>query len=344
VYKTHRFSARPAGHVKRDIDLVFKNVETIDRLSAESGGLTAAVIHRAREQTPPGEWEAFGAALNWSVAGSRKSAFLQDADALVIKPAEMVDILSHLRSLFPSIDRVTSYSRAKTIYRRKLTDLVAIREAGLDRLHIGLESGSDAVLKRIDKGSTKAIQIEAGRKVRAAGMELSEYVMPGLGGRELSREHALETADALNRIDPHFIRLRTLALTPYAPLYEKWESGEFEKCTDLEVAEEMLTMIEALDGIHSTVASDHILNLFEDLEGKLPGDHNRMLDILRSFLELDTDRRRLYQVGRRAGLFRGLGDLENERRAERAKRVADELGVTAENADAVTDRLMARFV
>ncbi len=219
-----------------------------------------------------------------------------------------------------------------------------MRDAGLDRIHIGLESGSDEVLKLIDKGSTKEIQIEAGLKVKAAGMELSEYVMPGLGGVKLTSAHALETADALNQIDPHFIRMRTLALTPYAPLYEKWESGEFQKCSDLQVAEELLLMIENLDGISSVLTSDHILNLFEDLEGTFPDDKNRLVTILKTFLSMPPEQQRLYQVGRRAGVFRGLDDLEDQRKVERAERLQSELGITPENIDAVTDRLMQRFV
>jgi hypothetical protein len=344
VYKTQQFSARTAEHVKRDIDLVFRNVETIERIAAESGGLTSELIHKARKDVGPGEWEAFGAALNWKIAGGQKSVFLQDADALVVKPAELADILRHLRYRFPSVERVTSYSRARTIYRRKLPDLKALKEAGLNRIHIGLESGCDDVLKMISKGSTREIQIEAGRKVKAAGMELSEYVMPGLGGTDLSRRHAFDTADALNRINPHFIRMRTLALTPYAPLYEIWENGGFKRCNDVQTAGELLLMIGRLDGITSVITSDHILNLFEDLEGTMPDDRHRLLEILRTFLDLEPERQRLYRIGRRSGIFRGLGDLGDHRKLERAGDMYDKLCVNAENIDEVTDRLMMRFV
>jgi hypothetical protein len=292
----------------------------------------------------PGGREAVAAAVNWVFAREKKSVFLQDADALAVKPTELVDILEYLKERFPSIRRITSYSRAKTIYRRKDADLRALRQAGLDRIHVGLESGSDEVLAMVDKGSTKAIQIEAGLKVKRAGMELSEYVMPGLGGRNLSEVHARETADALNQIDPHFIRIRTLALTPRAPFYEKWKAGEFEKCTDLMVAHELLSFIGLLDGITGIVASDHVLNLFEDLEGKLPEDKERMLGILRSFLSMNPDEQRLYQLGRRLGVFRGLADLENTQKVESVENALRKLGIAPENVDDVTDQLMARFV
>jgi hypothetical protein len=344
VYKTEKFSIRPPDHVKRDIDLVHTHVEAIKSVITESGRVTPDAIRRASEGVPPGEWEAFNAAANWVIAGDMRSVFLQDADSLVVKPHELVDILTHLKKRFPLIKRVTSYARAKTIFKRKEEDLRLIREAGLDRIHIGLESGSDDVLEMVAKGSAKDVQIEAGLKVKRAGMELSEYVIPGLGGQDLSEIHARETADALNQIDPHFIRIRSLAIPESAPLYERWQSGTFVKCTDLMVAKELLAFVDALDGIHSAVKSDHILNLFTDLEGQLPGDKERMLDILRTFLGLEPDEQRLYQVGRRLNVFHRLKDLVNTRKRDIVEKLSDELGVTPDNVDEITERLMMRFV
>ncbi|UCH85476.1 MAG: radical SAM protein, partial [Candidatus Latescibacterota bacterium] len=332
------------AHVKRDIDLVHSHVEAIKTIMAEIGRITPNAVRRAGDQVATDEWEAFTAAANWVIAGDMRSVFLQDADSLVVKPNDLIDILTHLKKRFPSIQRITSYARAKTIYKRKQSDLRAIREAGLDRIHIGLESGSDDVLKMMEKGSTKAVQIEAGRKVKRAGMELSEYIIPGLGGRDLSQTHARETADALNQIDPDFVRLRSLAIPPHAPLYERWQSGEFVKCTDVEVANELLAFIEGLDGITTVVKSDHVLNLFMDLEGRLPGDKPRMLDLLRSFLEMEPGEQRLFQVGRRLSIFHRLKDLENSRKRDVASRMVEELGVTAKNIDDIIDQLMKRFV
>ncbi|MEJ2721294.1 MAG: radical SAM protein [bacterium] len=344
VYKTERFSVRPADHVKRDIDLVFKHTEALKRHIGETGRITPQVVRRAGEDVPANEWDAFNAAVNWVIAGDMRSVFLQDADSLVTKPEELAGILTHLRTRFPSIRRITTYARAKTVYKRKDADLRAVRDAGLNRIHIGLESGSDEVLGMVVKGSTKAVQIEAGLKVKRAGMELSEYVIPGLGGRTLSRSHARETADALNRIDPDFIRIRSLAIPPHAPLYQQWRSGDFEKCTDLMVAEELLLFVEMLHGITSVVKSDHILNLFMDLEGRLPGDTERLAEIPRAFLAMEPDEQRLFQVGRRLNIFHGSKDLRNPRKREMAEKMVAELGVTAENIDDITDRLMTRFV
>jgi hypothetical protein len=344
VYKTDRFSIRPAEHVIRDIDLIYKQIETMRELSEDPERITSVAIQRASDQVAPDEWNAFTAAANWVTAGDMRSVFLQDADSLVIKPLELVSILNHLKMRFPTIQRITSYARAKTIARKKEEDLTAIRRAGLDRIHIGLESGSDKVLALVKKGSTKAVQVEAGRRVKRAGMELSEYVMPGLGGRNLSRIHALETADALNQIDPDFIRIRTLAIPPSAPLYQEWQAGGFEKCSDLMIAKELVLFIEHLDGITSTVTSDHILNLFMDLIGRLPDDKKDMLDIVKTFLEMDPEEQRRFQVGRRLGIFHRIGDYQNPRKVEAAKAAYRKLGVTPENIDEITDQLMMRFV
>jgi hypothetical protein len=188
------------------------------------------------------------------------------------------------------------------------------------------------------------MHIKAGIKVKAAGMELSEYVMPGLGGRDLSADHAAETADALNRIDPDFIRLRTLTVPNHVALFEDMTSGRFEKLTDLETAREILSLIEQLDGITSTLKSDHILNLFENVEGVFPEDKETMTGILKRFLSLPSETRCMYQVGRRLGILTRLEDLEAPHLRQEAESACRELGATPETVDPLIDSLMKRFV
>ena len=153
---------------------------------------------------------------------------------------EQVQVLRHLTETFPQIKRITSYARSHTIARIKDADLARMKAAGLNRIHVGLESGSDSILAMIKKGSDKEKHILAGQKVKKASIELSEYYMPGLGGKRLSREHALETADALNRINPDFIRLRTLALPENIALFEAVQTGALTPMNDVEIAEEIL--------------------------------------------------------------------------------------------------------
>ena len=168
--------------------------------------------------------------------------------------------------------------------------------------------------------------------------------MPGLGGKALSDVHARETADALNQIDPDFIRLRTLAIPNHVPLFDEYQIGQFEKCTDIQMAEETLTFIENLDGITSFVKSDHILNLFQEVEGKLPEDQSLMMKPIQTFLAMDPDQQTLYIVGRRLGFFSNLDDMQSVRRFKRAENACRELGITPENVDTVVEELMKRFI
>jgi len=343
VYKHGKFSLRPVAHVKKDIDSVYRYIQEFQDLAGTSGGVSRVEIRKTLNQVRPDEAQAFQAAMHWYAAGMT-SVFLQDANSLIIPPADLIEILDHLKGYFPRVERITSYARSHTIARISGDNLKAIGNAGLNRIHIGLESGSDEVLKRIRKGASKQTHIKAGVKIKKAGIALSEYVMPGLGGRSLSETHARETADALNQINPDFIRLRSLAIPNSIPLYEEYRSGRFEKCTDLKTATEILCFIENLYPIDRTVVSDHILNLFQDVEGKLPGDKEKMLQPLRDFLKMDPDRQCVYQVGRRMGLFSRLSDMESPQRLAKAEKTRQQLGITPDNVDDAVDELMKRFI
>jgi hypothetical protein len=344
IYKETKFSRRPVEHVKRDIDAVYTHVQSIRELADEEGRVPRSEIEKLTSDIRAQIEPSFVAAFNWYFAGGLESVFIQDANSLIIKPNNLIEILKHLRKRFPEIKRITSYARSQTVSRMKEEDLKAIGEAGLNRIHIGLESGSDEVLKLVKKGVSKEQHIQAGQKVKRAGMELSEYYMPGLGGRKFWKQNALETADALNQINSDFIRMRTLAIPHHCPLNEDWQTGRFEKCTEIEVVKEIQLFIENLNGITSMVKSDHILNLFQDLEGKLPEDKEKMLDILRAFLAMDRERQRLYQIGRRIGVFSGLGDMVKPNRMARAQRAYEQVGGDLTDIDRVTDELMKRFI
>lgn len=343
VYKGTDFSRRPTQHVKRDIDAVHEQVCALQNLAGSGKAISRLDIDTYATKVPYDLKPAFYAALNWYAVGMR-SVFLQDANSLIVDPHELVDMLAHLRLRFPWISRVTSYARSGTVARISDDDMKMIAEAGLNRIHIGMESGSDEVLAMVKKGATKMIHVKAGQKVRAAGIELSEYVMPGLGGKRLSAIHARETADALNMINPDFIRLRTLAIPNSIPLFDDYSAGRFEKLTDIEAAKEMLVFLENLGGITSTIKSDHILNLFEDLEGKLPDDQGKMAAMVNKFLSMPENERMRYQVGRRLGYLRGLSGMEDQRVMAQIDAVCRQHGITPENVDAFIDDMMKRFI
>ncbi len=328
VYKDTQFSLRPVAQVKRDIDAVYRSVRQLQ--GAPTGG----------EPEDAGAWQA---ARHW-LAGGGRQVFLQDANSLVLNPGDLTEILRHLKGRFPQVERITSYARASTVARLSDQDLAALRAAGLNRIHIGLESGADEVLRLMHKGTTQKNQIAAGLKVKHAGMELSEYYMPGLGGQRLLETHARQTARALREINPDFIRLRTLAIPRHTPLYDDYQAGRFLKPTDVMMAREILLFLESLHGITSVVASDHILNLLPEVEGVLPRDQERLVQVVTDFLALDPEAQCLFQVGRRTGLMSRLSHLEDPDRSARVAAICREHGITPQNVDELTDDLMRRFI
>ncbi len=342
VYKSSTFSLRPVEHVLRDIDSVRFYAEVLDEARKSTGTISRADLQSLIDKGA-GDRRAFHAAYGF-VTGGMKSIFLQDGNSLIIKPEDLITILRHLKQAFPMVTRITSYARSKTIARISDEDLCQMADAGLNRIHIGLESGSDMVLKLVKKGVDKATQIRAGQKIKKAGMELSEYYMPGLGGHALSRENAVETADALNQIDPDFIRLRTLAMPSSAPLTEQFENGDFDKMGEVDTARELLCFLDNLSGITSRVKSDHVLNLFPEVDGILPGDKEKMMAPIRQFLELEPLEQMIFCIGRRTHRIGRISDLKNPQQREYALRVCSELGATVENMDQVIDSLMQRFI
>jgi radical SAM superfamily enzyme YgiQ (UPF0313 family) len=212
-----------------------------------------------------------------------RTAFLADSNAIIVKTDDLVEIIIHLRESFPSIERITSYARAKTILKKDAADLLRLRDAGLSRLHMGLESGDDEVLARVKKGATSAEMTEAGKKAMDAGFELSEYVMPGLGGWERTEQHAANTAAALNATNPNYVRIRPLMLTPGTPLYEDFRQGEFSPMTPLDMLDELRRLVERLE-ISGNICFDHVMNfpIFrQDWEGyRLPDEKDHLLALM----------------------------------------------------------------
>jgi hypothetical protein len=311
VYKNTTFSRRSLAEIKGEIDKLSEIVHDIQRISLKLGlegritGTVVSHIYPNKDYDP-----IYRHVAHWLYFGEG-SVFLQDANSLIMKPEDLADILTYLRQKVPGIRRITSYARSRTLARRNTDQMVMLRQAGLNRIHIGLESGYDPVLRIMRKGNTAADHIKAGCLVREAGISLSEYVMPGLGGKRWWREHALATADVLNRINPDFIRLRSLRVPKTAPLSEKIDEGEIELLDDDDVVREIRLFIENLDGISSTVTSDHIMNLLEEISGILPDDKEKMLSVADRYLDLEEEERIIYKVGRWGGAYRSLDDLSD---------------------------------
>lgn len=303
MYKGHPFVYRTVADIKADIDTVKVMVDEIREVSRKVGqkGQINREVLRALLSINPylNENHCFSTVFSWLYYGG-KTAFLQDANSMIMRPNEFIDVLQHLRKTLNTLTRVTSYTRSKTLAQRKLEELIAIREAGLDRIHVGLETGDDEVLKIVRKGVTSAEQIEGGKKAMAAGFQLSEYWMPDLGGRERWRQHAENTARVLNEINPNYIRSRPFVPRQGTEIFEDYEQGRLHISSPHERLEELRVMIENLN-VTSRVCFDHNMNswtnrqgglLFsQDYEGyKFPEEKAHVLELIQEGLSVDESR------------------------------------------------------
>lgn len=209
--------------------------------------------------------------------------FLADGDALMRKTDDLVQILGLVYGLFPECQRVTCYASPTSLQIKSEEELRLLREKGLKMVYMGLESGCDAVLKRMDKGHTAAQIIAAGQKARRSGLQLSVTAISGLGSRELWREHAVETAQAFNAMNPEYIGLLTLMVEPGTPL-EKWvREGSFYVLKPVEVMQEMELFLQHIDSPGSVFRMNHASN-YLTLKGTLNQDRERLLQQVRQGL------------------------------------------------------------
>ena len=306
VYKGQKFELRSVEEIKQDIMAIKEIHDEIETLARNSGYENDVQRMAAMVYNSPPDYVYSNVAL-WMYYGG-KNAFLQDANTLIMRTSELVEVIKFLKETFPGIERITSYGRSKTAAKKSLEELKAIHDAGLSRIHIGLESGYDPLLKAMDKGVTAAEQIEGGKKVVAAGISLGEYVLLGLGGKKMWREHAIETARVLSAINPDFIRMRTLVVKQNMQIYDDVQNGDLIRESDEEVVDELKLMIENLD-CNSNVISDHINNLLQEVEGKLPRDKEKMLAVINRFQSLPPEERIHWRVGRRLGIYTYLDEL-----------------------------------
>jgi len=267
VFKGEKFQLRTVAEVKEDILAARRLVDAVQEWADQTG-------------YPVTEVAGYNGIV-WLEEGYVSSAFLQDSDSLIMPTEPLAEIVTFLCETFPTLERVCSYARGKTVARKKLEELQKLRGAGLSRLYVGLETGDDELLAYTQKGATADEMVRAGRKAIEAGFELSEYLMPGLGGRERWQQHARNSARVLNEINPHFIRLRTLHLAEGTPLYEKARQGEFHVQSIEEVLIEIRTLIEDLDVASKLITSDQAFNFFiGEVDGQLPEDKGRLFEAI----------------------------------------------------------------
>ncbi len=302
MYDRKKFELRKVEDIERDIDTVKSMADEITRVSRElghGGDINNEVISAMLNREPELRFnECFILVFNWLYSGA-KTAFLQDANSLIMPATQLTQVLKYLKETFPSLSRITTYARSKTIAKKPLDKLQALHKAGLSRFHVGLETGDDELLKHVDKGATAAEHILAGQKAKKAGFELSEYVMIDLGGRARFRQHAENTARVLSEINPDFVRLRPLMVGSGAPLYEEYEKGDLKLSSPHERLQEVKILVENLN-MTGRLCFDHFLNAWyrdnsrnntlfsQDYNGyKFPEQKAEVLKLIELGLELD---------------------------------------------------------
>jgi len=261
VYKGKRFAIRKVDEVKRDIDSVRRVCDLLETEVNLREGKGRESIESFIQSHPEiyGEYpvnvtekqwltlQSLAHILRWMTYGAER-VFLQDANALFMKPRDLTEVLRHLKHSFPTIHTITCYARSKTCDQRSEEELKELKDAGLSWCFVGIESGDDQVLAFMKKGAKKREHISGGQRIMRAGINMAAFVMPGLAGKnkELAKKHIWETVEVLNEILPTEVRVRSLAILEAAPLYQKWKSGEFEAPNEDQMVEELKMLIEGM--------------------------------------------------------------------------------------------------
>ncbi len=226
-----------------------------------------------------------------------ESLFFPDGNTIIMKTAQLIEIITYARELFPHLQRITVYGSARFVNKKSVEDLQQLKDAGLTRIHTGMESGDDVTLQSIHKGTTAAEIIEAGLKLKKVGIDTSEYYLVGIGGKERWREHALESARVLSAFSPDFIRLRTFVPVPGTPIYDDYKQGSFKLLSPHEALQEIGLLISNLHCEGSYVLSDHVSNYW-NISGRLPDDREIMLDGIKTALAVPENRFRPAEISR----------------------------------------------
>lgn len=213
-----------------------------------------------------------------------KRVFLADGDALILKTEDLEAILIKIKELFPECDRIGIYGTPKDILRKSEEELIKLRDLGLDIIYLGIESGSDVILKDVKKGVTASEMIEAGKKVKRTGIKLSVTIISGLGGKEKWMEHAVESAKVVSSINPDYVGLLTLMVESETEIYEKIVSKELTLLSPIEVMMETREFIKNLDVDNCVFRSNHASN-YAPLAATLNEDKERLLKQIDGIIE-----------------------------------------------------------
>jgi len=214
-----------------------------------------------------------------------KKVFLADGNAFVLSANKLIPVLNEINKQFGKIQRISSYALPRDISNKSETELKELKALGLKLLYIGIETGDDELLKLIDKGETFNSTVEGILKAHAAGIDTSIMIINGLGGRKYAKQHALKSAEIINRVNPKFLSTLTLSLPYGINHFKNRFNGEFEQQTIVELYEELLLFIENIDVKQLIYRSDHVSNNLI-LKGSLSKDKASLLEMIRIAIEV----------------------------------------------------------
>jgi radical SAM superfamily enzyme YgiQ (UPF0313 family) len=212
--------------------------------------------------------------------------FLADGDAINITTENLIEILKYIKDNFKSLDRISCYSMPKNLLQKTDEELIALKKAGLDMVYLGIESGNDIILKKVTKGATSEMIINSCKKAKKSGFILSCMIILGLGGRKYSNNHANDTSNIINQIEPDYLGALTLYMEPNIEqeFYSKFNEP-FESLEDSEILNEMEILISNTDVKGQVIfRANHASNVYS-IGGTLPQDKYKILQKIKYLKE-----------------------------------------------------------
>jgi len=311
-YKGMEFSRRALKDIKGDIDTIRRIAELIERKSVEmgyAGNVTKFVLQHVimdnsdifGKPSSGMNKQAMASLSNvarWLSYGGKK-VFLQDANALAVKPGKLIEVLQYLKLNFKGIETITCYARSKTCFIRTENELRELKDAGLSRCLVGIESGYDKVLDKMKKGVTRVEHLDGGKKMRAAGINVAAFIMPGMAGADtaMSEIHTRETISLLNEIQPAEIRIRSIAVLEHSPLYECYCKGLFTPATEDQMVKEIRMLLDGLN-FDCIVETYQMTNLLFNIRDNLKDKKNELISLIDKYLNLSPLDRARFRLNR----------------------------------------------
>lgn len=300
LYRGHQFKTRPVEDILNDIDSMGAIKDSILSKTDSEGNFDMQAINQEYFSLPTDkERECYAMVFNWAANGNMEAIFLQDGNTMVLQTEKLLKIIERIRLRLPELKIIATYGRADTICRKSFEELKALKDMGLNMIHSGYETCCDETLKVINKGFTSEQELEAGLKLKEAGITINLFYMPGNGGKDLTEKNAADSARIMRTINPEYIRIRTFMMKEGSPLYDMNNKGLFHNCTEDEKVLELRSFVDQLDGCSSYIISDHIINLLPAVEGYIDKNRKDILKYMDEYFALPELEKKRFQLARR---------------------------------------------